>query len=93
MTSEAQRDFQQEADAALDGLVSGLPPELVALVLAVVTNRAVARLHNLARAEATARKDQPEWPTWAQLQNTARSLVLQASTSRDLAGRLAGRRR
>jgi hypothetical protein len=52
----------------------------------------VTRLHNVARAEATARKNQPDWPAWAQLQNAARSLVLQASTCRDLALRLAGRR-
>jgi len=45
------------------------------------------------RAEAGARKDQPDWPLWAQLQNASRSLVLQASTCRDLAARLAGRRR
>jgi hypothetical protein len=86
------RDFQQEADGTLDTLASELGAEEEALALAVLVNRAVARLHNLARRETTARKDQPEWPTWAQLQNSSRSLVLQASTSRDLAARLAGRR-
>ena len=85
-------DFQHQADAYLEALVDGLTPEEAALALTVLANRTVARLHSLARSEATARKDQPDWPTWAQLQNATRSLVLQASTSRDLAARLAGRR-
>jgi hypothetical protein len=48
----------------------------------------VVQLHTLARTEAARRKDTPGWPAWAQLQNAARSLVLQASTCRDLARRL-----
>jgi hypothetical protein len=58
----------------------------------MLANRTVARLHALSRAEAAAHKDQPDWPAWAQLQNASRTLVLQASTCRDLALRLAGRR-
>ena len=69
-------------------LLERLGPEESALTLAVLVNRAVARLHTLARTEAAARKEQPDWPTWAQLQNASRSLVLQASTCRDLATRL-----
>jgi hypothetical protein len=53
----------------------------------------VTRLHNLGRTTAAARKAQPDWPLWAQLQNASRSLVLQASTCRTLAARLAGRAR
>ena len=87
------RDFQQEADASLDSFAGGLPAEEAALALAVLVNRAVTRLHMLSRSEAGSRKDQPDWPIWAQLQNASRALVLQASTSRDLAARLAGRRR
>jgi hypothetical protein len=90
--SGSARDFQAEADAHLGALADGLEPGEAALALAVLANRTVARLHALTRAEASARKDQPEWPAWAQLQNAARSLVLQASTCRDLAARLAGRR-
>jgi hypothetical protein len=86
------RDFQAVADQTLDGLVAELAPEEAALAVAVLVNRAVGRLHNLSRAEATARKEQPDWPIWAQLQNASRSLVLQASTCRDLAARLVGRR-
>jgi hypothetical protein len=86
------RDYQAAADQMLDGLVAERAAEDAALALAVLVNRAVARLHNLARAEAAARKEQPDWPRWAQLQNASRSLVLQASTCRDLAARLIGRR-
>jgi len=87
-----QADYQVLADAVLDGLAQGGRPEDAALALAVLLNRAGTRLHNLTRGEAAARKEQPEWPAWAQLQNASRTLVLQASTCRDLAARLAGRR-
>jgi len=91
--SGAERDYQRLADEALGGLVGEQPAEEAALALAVLINRAVTRLHGLSRGEATARKEQPDWPLWAQLQNASRSLVLQASTCRDLAARLAGRKR
>ena len=93
MSQQPVRDYQALADQMLDGLVAERAAEDAALALAVLVNRAVARLHNLARAEAAARKEQPDWPRWAQLQNASRSLVLQASTCRDLAMRLVGRRR
>jgi len=86
-------DFQTLADALIASLAEGRPPEEAALALAVLVNRAGTRLHNLTRGEASARKEQPEWPGWAQLQNASRTLVLQASTCRDLAARLAGRKR
>ena len=77
-------------DSLIAALLEGLGPEDSANALAMLVNRAVARLHSLSRAEATARKDQSDWPVWAQLQNASRSLVLQASTCRDLAARLLG---
>ncbi len=81
-------------DSAIDSLLEAdLGPEETAARLATLLNRAAARLHTHARAEAAARKDQPEWPAWAQLQNASRTLVLQASTCRDLAARLAAQRR
>ena len=83
------REFQADADAALADLLAGLEPHLAARALAVLVSRSAARLHTLTRAEAAARKDTPAWPAWAQLQNAARTLVLQASTCRDLALRLA----
>jgi hypothetical protein len=90
VTSEPGRDFQAEADRALAELLSGLSAEQAALALATLSNRVATRLHTLARAEASARKGQPDWPAWAQLQNASRTMVLQASTCRDLARRLAG---
>lgn len=86
-----ERDFQAEGDALLSGLIAGLAPEHAALALAVLANRAGARLHAVARGGAAARKEQADWPVWAQLQNASRSLVLQASTCRDLALRIGGR--
>ena len=64
-----------------------------ALALSVLANRVATRLHNLARAESAATKGAAEWPSWAALQNATRNLVLQASTCRDLAAKLSGRRR
>jgi len=77
-----------EPESVLASLLEGLPPEDAARALAQLVNRAAARLHTLSRAEAAARKDQSGWPQWAQLQNAARALVLQASTARELAARL-----
>jgi outer membrane biosynthesis protein TonB len=89
---EARPQPSRVEDALLEPLLAGLPPEEAAHALAQLINRASARLHALSRAEASARKEQPDWPQWAQLQNAARALVLQASTCRDLASRLASRR-
>ena len=79
------------ADAMLEPLLEGLSPEDAASVLAQLIHRATVRLHTLSRTQAAARKDQADWPRWAQLQNAARALVLHASTCRDLAARLASR--
>jgi hypothetical protein len=81
-----------QVDALIDGLTEGRPPEEAALALATLAHRAVTRLHTLSRAQASARKDQSDWPLWAQLQNASRALVLQASTCRDLAAKLIGGR-
>jgi hypothetical protein len=75
-------------DNLIDALIDGLEPEAAAVALAGLLNRAAGRLHTLSRAQASAHKDQPEWPAWAQLQNASRGLVLQSSTCRDLAARL-----
>ena len=90
--SDAERDLQSEADELLQRFTDGLDPEEAARALAVLAHRTVTRLHNLSRSESAARKNQPDWPAWAQLQNASRTLILQASTCRDLALRLAGRR-
>lgn len=88
--SHSLNDVTARVDAAIAELSAALPPEEAAQVLAVLANRTAARLHTLARSESTARKEQPDWPIWAQLQNASRSLILQASTCRDLAQRLKG---
>jgi hypothetical protein len=78
----------ESPDNLIDALLADVPPEPAAAALAGLINRAAARLHALSRGQASAHKDQPEWPAWAQLQNASRALVLQASTCRDLANRL-----
>jgi hypothetical protein len=87
------RDFQLEADQHLEQLTAGLSADEKSLALSVLLNRVATRLHNLARGESAERKGAADWPSWAQLQNASRTIVLQASTCRDLAARLAGRRR
>jgi hypothetical protein len=86
--ARAAATAQARADALLEAYVGGLPPAEAAQALAVLSNRAVARLYALARAQAAASREAPAWPVWAQLQNAARAQVLQASTCRDLALRL-----
>lgn len=93
VTDDARRDYQAEADAALATATDGLSPDEAVLAVAVALNRAATRLHNLARAEAAATKGTPVWPSWAALQNASRGAVLAASTCRDLAAKIAGRRR
>jgi hypothetical protein len=85
-----ERDLQARADAALDRLVAGLEPSAAALALAVLARRAATRLHGLARERAAAVRGEADWPSWAALQNAARSALLQASTCRDLAAKLGG---
>ena len=86
-------DVQAEADRLIKGLQAELGTEAAVYAVAVLANRAAAELHRLAKGEATARKGTPEWGTWAALQNSARKLVLDSSTARDGAARLAGRPR
>lgn len=92
LNERGSAELQSRADGLIAYITERLAPEDAALALAVLANRTVARLHALSRAEAASRKDQPTWPLWAQLQNASRSLILQASTCRDLAVRIAGRR-
>lgn len=77
------------ADAAVAQLTADLAPEEAALMLALVLRRGATQLHSLARQRAGALRGEPAWPTWAALQNAARSSVLQSSTCRDLAAKLA----
>ena len=86
--SQNPPDEATAVDAAIASLLEGRDPDAAAQTLGLLVSRAATRLHTLTRAEASARRQQPAWPAWAQLQNAARSLVLQASTCRDLAARL-----
>ena len=88
-----EHDVQAEADRLIKALQAGLGAEAAAYAVAVLANRAAAELHRLTRGEAAARKGTPEWGSWAALQNAARKLVLDSSTARDGAARLAGRPR
>jgi hypothetical protein len=83
------RALQAEIDPRIQEIAqSDLIEERVAR-LAVLLNRTATELHRLARAEANERKGSPEWGAWASLQNTARGVVLQSSSLRDLAVRIA----
>jgi hypothetical protein len=93
MTEPTGTDYQVEADRLLDGVAADVDPAERAIALTVLANRLATRLHNLGRDQAAATKGEPEWPNWASLQNAARKLVLEASSARDVAARLAGRRR
>lgn len=95
-----ERDVQAEADRLIKELVAGVTAEenssgspAAAYAVAVLANRAAAEMHRLTKNEAAARRGAPEWGNWAAFQNAARNLVLQSSTARDLAAKLAGRKR
>lgn len=93
MGEQAERDVQAEVDRFIKATTEGLAAEEAAYAVAVLLNRGAAELHRVARATATERKGSPDWGRWAALYNTARTLVLQASTARDAAAQLAGRPR
>ncbi|MBI4494546.1 MAG: hypothetical protein HY690_17340 [Chloroflexi bacterium] len=93
MSEPQGREVQAEMDRFLKASTDGLAAEEAAYVLAVLLNRGAAELTRLARAVAAERKGNPDWGRWAALHNTARALVLQASTARDVAAQLAGRPR
>jgi hypothetical protein len=87
--ARAESELQAEADAALARLVADLEANAAALALAVLLRRSATRLHGLARERAAATRGEPDWASWAALQNAARGALLQASTCRDLAAKLA----
>ena len=88
-----EQDVQAEADRLIKEFSATLGSDGAVYAVAVIANRAAAEMHRLAKAQAAARKGNPEWGTWASLQNAARNLVLQSSTAREVAARLAGRAR
>lgn len=90
---KAPADAQAQVDSAIRELQHGLDDDQAVYMVALLANRAAAELHRLAKARATATKGEPAWGNWASLQNAARRLVLDATSARDGAAKLAGRPR
>jgi len=78
-----------EVDIVIKKMIDSPRRAEAALVLASIANRAAAALHQLARAEANARKGSPTWGRWASLTNASRDAVLRTATCRQTAGQLA----
>lgn len=78
-----------EVDVAIKNVIESPRRAEAALVLASIANRAAAALHQLARAEANARKGSPTWGRWASLTNASRDAVLRTATCRQTASQLA----
>lgn len=90
---KAPADAQARVDGLIRELQQGLDEEQAVYMVALLANRSAAELHRLAKAQATATKGEPAWGSWASLQNAARRLVLDATSARDGAAKLAGRQR
>ena len=90
---KAPADAQAKVDALIGALQAELDDDQAVYMVALLANRAAAELHRLAKAQATATKGEPAWGNWASLQNAARRLVLDATSARDGAAKLAGRPR
>jgi hypothetical protein len=92
-SGKAPDDTQARIDTLIRELQQGLDADQAVYVVAVLANRSAAELHRLAKSQATATKGAPAWGSWASLQNAARRLVLDATSARDGAAKLAGRQR
>jgi hypothetical protein len=90
---KAPADAQAKVDALIRELQTDLDDVQAVYMVALLANRAAAELHRLAKAQATATKGEAAWGSWASLQNAARRLVLDATSARDGAAKLAGRPR
>jgi|GEM_PF-2307221 len=86
--SESVVRLPPEIDAAIRDAAENLTPAEAALRLAAIANRAVASLHQLARAQASERKGQSSWGRWASLMNASRDAVLRTATCRQTASQL-----
>src|SRR5688572_23597096 len=90
---QAPADAQARVDSLIRDVQQGLDADQAVYMVALLANRAAAELHRLAKSQATATKGKPAWGNWASLQNAARRLVLDATSARDGAAKLAGRQR
>jgi predicted Fe-S protein YdhL (DUF1289 family) len=80
-----------EVRDALARLTSGAVPRAdAAATLAAIAHRVTNDLHRVARAEAGARRDLPEWGAWAALANAARDAVLKMAAIRRTANEATG---
>lgn len=80
-----------EVRDAFARLTSGSVPRAdAAATLAAIAHRATNDLHRVARAEAGARRDLPEWGAWAALANAARDAVLKMAAIRRTANEATG---
>ncbi|MFN8635940.1 MAG: hypothetical protein U0893_18995 [Chloroflexota bacterium] len=93
IAAAAPVDAQATVDRLIRDLTRGLDSEQAVYLVSVLANRSAAELHRLAKVQATATKGEPAWGSWASLQNAARRLVLDATSARDGAAKLAGRQR
>ena len=80
-----------EVRDALARLTSeAVPRAEAAATLAAIAHRATNDLHRVARAEAAARRDLPDWGAWAALANAARDAVLKMAAIRRTANEATG---
>lgn len=75
-------------DAAIREISAQENRSEAALMLAAIANRATSALHQLARAEANARKGKADWGRWASLTNASRDAVLRTATCRQSAAQI-----
>ena len=73
------------AETLVRTMVADRAPREAAVALTELATRTLAELQKLARAEAEARRGQPDWGRWAKLANAARGAVLQGASCRDAA--------
>lgn len=81
-------DPRAEAERVITSALEAWPEAERVRLLTALLHRASVELNKSARQRSNETRGQPEWGTWAGLQNTTRSLVLQASTCRDLVEKL-----
>lgn len=90
-TTDGDPRIPIEVRDALARLTSGAVPRAeAAATLAAIAHRATNDLHRVARAEAGARRDLPEWGAWAALANAARDAVLKMAAIRRTANEATG---
>lgn len=77
-----------DVEAAIREAIENPNRAEAAFRLASIANRAAAALHQLARAEANARKGTAEWGRWASLTNASRDAILRTATCRQTANQL-----